>query len=142
MPDIGELERKTQKRIVRLFTEGLGYAYLGNWIDRPDNSNIEPALLSAWLHKRGIDEVLVKRTLISVSEGIRQNLDSKKKEFIEHFFSTMQWVMAGNDTEGLRYGTIQTPEKYSLNWKEEGPGENRLDKALNQVCAKARFLEL
>jgi hypothetical protein len=27
--------------------------------------------------------------------------------------------MAGNDTEGLRYGTIQTPEKYYLTWKEE-----------------------
>jgi type I restriction enzyme R subunit len=50
--------------------------------------------------------------------------------------------MAGNDTEGLRYGTIQTPEKYYLTWKEEGPGENPLDRALLQVCAKARFLEL
>src|SRR2546428_11830808 len=50
--------------------------------------------------------------------------------------------MAGNDTEGLRYGTIKTKEKYYLTWKENGPGENPLDKALTQVCAKARFLEL
>src|SRR2546428_2328089 len=50
--------------------------------------------------------------------------------------------MAGNDTEGLRYGAIQTPEKYYLTWKEDGPGENQLDKALTQVCAKPRFLEL
>src|SRR5256712_8198705 len=50
--------------------------------------------------------------------------------------------MAGNDTEGLRYGAIQTPEKYYLTWKEDGPGENQLDKALSRVCAKARFLEL
>src|SRR6266581_7917399 len=77
-----------------------------------------------------------------MAEGIRQNLDNQKKVFIEHFFSTMQWIMAGNDTEGLRYGTIQTPEKYYLTWKEEGPGENQLDKALSRVCAKARFLEL
>jgi type I restriction enzyme R subunit len=33
--------------------------------------------------------------------------------FIEHFFATAQWVMAGNDTEGLRYANIETPEKIS-----------------------------
>ncbi len=79
---------------------------------------------------------------MSVAEGIRQNLDNQKKEFIEPFFSTMQWVMAGNDTEGLRYGTIQTPEKYYLTWKEDSPIENLLDRALTQLCSKARFLEL
>ena len=84
----------------------------------------------------------VERSTVSVAEGIRQNLDNQKKIFIGHFFSTVQWVMAGNDTEGLRYGAIQTPEKYYLTWKEDGPGENQLDKALSRVCAKARFLEL
>ena len=61
----------------------------------------------------------LKRSTVSVAEGIRQNLDNQKKDFIEPFFSTMQLVMAGNDTEGLRYGTIQTPEKYYLTWKED-----------------------
>src|ERR1035437_10027622 len=84
----------------------------------------------------------LKRSLVSVAEGIRQNLDNQKKIFIEHFFSTMQLVMAGNDTEGLRYGTIQTPEKYYLTWKEESSVENLLDRALVQLCNKARFLEL
>ena len=60
----------------------------------------------------------LKRSMVSVAEGIRQNLDNQKKDFIEPFFSTVQLVMAGNDTEGLRYGTIQTPEKYYLTWKE------------------------
>ena len=32
----------------------------------------------------------------------------------------MQLVMAGNDTEGLRYGTIETPEKYYLTHQELG----------------------
>ena len=84
----------------------------------------------------------LKRSTVSVAEGIRQNLDNQKKIFIEHFFSTMQLVMAGNDTEGLRYGTIQTPEKYYLTWKEDSPVENPLDRALMQLCGKARFLEL
>ena len=43
----------------------------------------------------------LKRSTVSVSEGIRQNLDNQKKEFIQPFFSTLQWVMAGNDTEAL-----------------------------------------
>jgi len=84
----------------------------------------------------------LKRSSVSVAEGIRQNLDNQKKVFIEPFFSTMQLVMAGNDTEGLRYGTIQTPEKYYLTWKEESAEQNPLDRALLQMCDKARFLEL
>ena len=42
----------------------------------------------------------LKRSTVSVTEGIRQNLDSQKKEFIQPFFATVQLVMAGNDTEG------------------------------------------
>jgi type I restriction enzyme R subunit len=84
----------------------------------------------------------LKRSTISVAEGIRQNLDNQKKVFIQPFFSTVQWVMAGNDTEGLRYGTIETGEKYYLAWKEDSAVENLLDRALIQLCGKARFLEL
>jgi type I restriction enzyme R subunit len=84
----------------------------------------------------------LKRSTVSVAEGIRQNLDNQEKHFIEHFFSTMQLVMAGNDTEGLRYGSIETKEKYYLKWKEASTIVNPLDRALTQLCSKARFLEL
>lgn len=90
--------------------------------------------------------VELKRSTVSVAEGIRQNLDNQKKEFIQPFFSTIQWVMAGNDTEGLRYATIETPEKYYLKWVEESGDHisepNLLDRQLLQVCEKKRFLEL
>lgn len=84
----------------------------------------------------------LKRSTVSVAEGIRQNLDNQKKEFIQHFFTTIQFVMAGNDTEGLRYGTIQTPEKYYLTWKEDSTIENLLDRHLSQICNKERFINL
>ena len=241
MSTVGEIEKKTQDRIVTLFQQGLGYRYLGNWGDRAGNANIETALLRTWLTKRGVSETLInralhelnrvatdtskhlydrnkevyallrygvkvqpgagenkvtvwlidwtqpenndfgiaeevtvkgvdakastkrpdvviyingialgvlelKRSTVSVAEGIRQNLDNQKKEFIQPFFSTLQWVMAGSDSEGLRYGTIDTKEKYYLKWVEEtGPHAgvaNLLDRHLLQVCAKARFLEL
>ncbi len=233
MSKVGEIERKTQDRIVMLLANDLKYDYLGNFQDREDNSNIEVELLKSHLTDRGYSEVLIsravaeliktagdqnrslydvnkdvyqllrygakqkeevgkqketvhfidwekpnnntfsfaeevsirgentkrpdivlyingiaiavlelKRSTISVSEGIRQNIDNQKRTFIRPFFTTMQLVMAGNDTEGLRYGSIETPEKYYLMWKEEYPSENLLDKHIHCVCRKERILEL
>lgn len=86
----------------------------------------------------------LKRSSVSVSEGIRQNLDNQKKDFIRNFFTSMQLVMAGNDTQGLRYGTIETPEKHYLEWKEDctNPYDHKLDFHLSRVCNKARFLQI
>lgn len=86
----------------------------------------------------------LKRSSVSVSEGIRQNLDNQKKDFIRNLFTTMQLVMAGNDTQGLRYGTIETPEKFYLEWKEplENNYDYKLDFHLSRVCNKARFLQI
>jgi len=103
----------------------------------------------------------LKRSIVSVTEGIRQNLDNQKKEFIRPFFATTQLVMAGNDTEGLRYGVIETPEKYYLEWKEQSPdwtprspgdtkylapwdegSASKLDCQLGWVCRKDRLLEI
>ena len=88
----------------------------------------------------------LKRSTVLVSEGIRQNLDSQKPDFIESFFATTQLVMAGNDTEGLRYSVIETPEKHWLRWKETdahaAAGDNLLLRELGQICGKERLLEL
>lgn len=88
----------------------------------------------------------LKRSIVSVSEGIRQNLDNQTNRFIRPFFSTMQLVMAGNDTQGVRYGTTETKEKYYLKWNEEGePNDadgNLLDRQVSQMCEKKRLLEI
>ena len=85
----------------------------------------------------------LKRSTVSVSEGIRQNLDNQKRAFVRPFFATVQLLMAGNDSEGLRYGVIETKERYYLTWKEDDPAVvNPLDRALSQVCRKERLLEL
>jgi type I restriction enzyme R subunit len=262
MSTVGQIEKKTQSRVVRLFQDRLGYDYLGNWIDRAEktgksNSNIEEAYLRPYLTAKGYAPALItkaiahltkvatdqsrslydinrdvydllrygvkvkaevgeqtqtvwlidwanpadnhfaiaeevavkaatsdgktfgkrpdvviyvngialgvlelKRSTVSVSEGIRQNLDNQKPMFIQRFFTTMQMIMAGNDTEGLRYGVIESKEKYWLNWREENPayrdgidsrdkrylgddpGLSSLDTALLRLCAKDRFLEM
>ena len=88
----------------------------------------------------------LKRSTVSVSEGIRQNLLNQRRDFIEHFFTTIQLVMAGNDTEGLRYGVIETPEKYFLRWRDPSDASPEPDQpllhGLREVCAPARLLEL
>ncbi len=99
----------------------------------------------------------LKRSTVSLSQGIRQNLDNQQNEFIRPFFSTIQLIMAGNDTEGLRYGVIDTPEKYYVEWKEETKAEDKLslfiqeasedegykvDRHLISVCQKERLLDI
>ena len=104
----------------------------------------------------------LKRSSVSVSEGIRQNLTNQKAHFIEKFFTTMQFCMAGNDSEGLRYGTLLTPEKHYYEWQDDGftefPAErdetdvlieeksrdieNLLDRQIFAMFYKKRFLDL
>ncbi|MFC1848388.1 type I restriction endonuclease subunit R [Chloroflexota bacterium] len=86
----------------------------------------------------------LKNSRISLGDGIRQNLTNQKPEFNEWFFSTVQYILAGNDSEGLQYGSIGTPEKYFLKWKEDEEDNTRfkLDKYLLKMCAKDRMIEL
>lgn len=119
---------------------GVGEQYQTVWLidwEHPENNHfgIAEEVTIKGEHKKRPDIVLyvngialgvleLKRSSVSVGEGIRQNLDNQKKTFIRPFFTTLQLVMAGNDTQGLRYGTIETIEKYCLTWKEENPDYN------------------
>ncbi len=88
----------------------------------------------------------LKRGSISVSEGIRQNLDNQQHRFIKPFFTTAQLVMAGNDTQGLYYGTTKTSEKFFLKWKEDtykyNIDQNILDQHILQFCTKERLIDI
>jgi type I restriction enzyme R subunit len=53
MTQIGQPESATQRRVVTLFREELGYRYLGDWTDRVGNTNIEQGLLTAYLTESG-----------------------------------------------------------------------------------------
>lgn len=232
---INKPERATQNRVIALFTQQLGYRYLGDWSDRAGNHCVEEALLTAHLagrgysaahisaalhklrseallhgrtlyaanqavyqllrygvsvrveagadtetvhlvnwdqpaendfaiaeevtlkggHERRPDIVLylngiavgvleLKNSRVGLGEGIRQCLSNQQPEFNDWFFSTIQLVMAGNDSEGLRYGSIETQEKYFLTWKEDEADNAgyKLDKYLAKLCSKARLLEL
>ncbi|MEP0258933.1 MAG: type I restriction endonuclease subunit R [Sulfitobacter sp.] len=104
------------------------------WNKRPD--------LVLYVNGIALGTVELKKSTVGVGEGIRQTLDNQRPEFIRHFFTTVQITFAGNDSEGLRYAPIQTPQPYWLAWKEESEITARLDRDVNQMMAPARFLEL
>ncbi len=88
----------------------------------------------------------LKSSRVSLHDGIRQLISNQKKEYNEPFFTTAQILIAGNDSDpqGLRYGTVGTPEKYYLAWKEDCPETFNylLDKYLFLMCEKRRLLEI
>jgi len=235
MNEIGQPERATQNRVIALFSDELGYRFLGDWTDRDDNSNIEEGLLTGFLTKSGyrpeqisrafdrlcteagnpnrslydnnkkvysllrygiqvqaavgentetiklidwedpaqndfaiaeevtlrgncnrrpdlvlyvngiaVGVIELKNSRVSIGDGIRQSISNQQPEFNAWFFSTVQLIFAGNDSEGLQYGTIKTEEKYFLKWKEDETDNSRykLDKYLLKMCDKVRLIEL
>ncbi|MBX3340707.1 MAG: type I restriction endonuclease subunit R [Nitrospira sp.] len=108
----------------------------GNHARRPD--------LVLYVNGIAVGVIELKNSRVSIGDGIRQLLSNQQQQFNEWFFSTVQIVFAGNDSEGLQYGTIGTQEKYFLRWKEHEQENTRfkLDKYLLKLCAKERLIEL
>ena len=108
----------------------------GNHERRPD--------LVLFINGIAIGVIELKNSRVSIGDGIRQSLSNQQPEFNAWFFSTVQFIFAGNDSEGLRYGTIGTEDKYFLRWKEDEEDNSRfkLDKYLLKMCRKDRLIEL
>ena len=108
----------------------------GNHERRPD--------IVLYVNGIAIGVLELKNSRVNIGEGIRQNITNQRPEFNEWFFTTVQFIFAGNDSEGLQYGSIGTPEKYFLKWKEEEEDNSRfkLDKYLLKMCEKNRLIEL
>ncbi len=108
----------------------------GNHHRRPD--------LVLYVNGIALGVIELKRASVGIGEGIRQCISNQQPQFHRWFFATVQLLFAGNDSEGLKYGTIETPEKFWLRWKEDEEDNDgyKLDKYLRKMCDKARLLEL
>jgi type I restriction enzyme, R subunit len=108
----------------------------GNHERRPD--------IVLYVNGIAIGVLELQNSRVSIGDGIRQNISNQRPEFNEWFFSTVQLIFAGNDSEGLHYGTIRTEEKYFLTWKEDEADNRRfkLDKYVLKMCRKDRLIEL
>lgn len=108
----------------------------------PESFTKRPDLL-IYVNGIALAVIELKKSKVSVHDGIRQNIGNQKEEFIRPFFSTVQLLFAGNDSEGLYYGVIDTPEKFWLRWKEPNPDiPNELDRSISQWFDKKRLLEI
>ena len=112
----------------------------GGFERRPD--------LVIYINGVAIGVIELKRSSVEVADGIRQLITNQEPIFNERFFSTVQLVFAGSDSQGLRYGTTGTPEQFFVEWKDEtkqaiqGTAGELLDIPLAQMCGKARILDL
>ncbi|MBQ3098504.1 MAG: HsdR family type I site-specific deoxyribonuclease [Kiritimatiellae bacterium] len=110
-----------------------------------------------WVNGIALCVIELKKANVSVAEGIRQNYRNQQAGEIPAFFAAAQLLMAGNESEGLKYATTLTPEKYWLKWKEpcggggdfaargEELGRTRPSAGQNpargEVCDKAALFE-
>ncbi|OFE12347.1 restriction endonuclease subunit R [Pseudohongiella acticola] len=101
------------------------------------------------LYINGLAVVVIelKRSSVEVADGVRQLITNQEAEFNQPFFGTSQLLLAGSDSQGLRYGTTGTPEQFYIQWKDEAnTGEltsgSLLDRPLTQMCSKDRLLDL
>jgi type I restriction enzyme R subunit len=89
----------------------------------------------------------LKRGSVELTEGIRQLMSNQEAIFNQGFFSTVQLTLAGNDSQGVRYGTVGTPEKFYVEWKHNTPTSmgtigGLLDDPLCQICSPNVLLDL
>ena len=116
----------------------------GGYQRRPD--------IVLYLNGLAIAVIELKRSSVELADGVRQLITNQEEIFNKGFFSTVQLVLAGSDSQGLRYGTTGTPEQFFVAWKDEAPPAASpdaapaagalLDRPLAQLCHKARLLDL
>jgi type I restriction enzyme, R subunit len=103
-----------------------------------------------YLNGIAIAVIELKRGSVEIAEGVRQLITNQEEIFNQAFFSAVQLLLAGSDSQGLRYGTTGTPEQFFVEWKDEAPpaagaapaAGALLDRPLAQLCSKARLLDL
>ena len=113
MSSVSKPERATQRRVVGVF-ESLGYTYLGDWGKREGNRNVEDALLTASLQRRGYDATqagLAVRALQAAADRGDQDLYPHNRDV----FSLLRYgvevqAAAGEHTTSVQVIDWDNPE--------------------------------
>lgn len=99
-----------------------------------------------YINGLAVGVIELKRSSVEVGDGIRQLITNQEEIFNKGFFPTVQLVFAGNDSQGVRYGTTGTPELFFVPWKSRNPvlaaRGALLDSPLAEMCNKERLLDL
>ncbi len=112
----------------------------GGYERRPD--------LVIYLNGIAIGVIELKRSSVEVADGVHQLITNQEEIFNLGFFSTVQLVFAGSDSQGLRYGTVTTAAEFFVEWKATHISGNGpltagalLDQPLAEMCEKSRLLD-
>jgi len=113
----------------------------GGYERRPD--------IVLYLNGIAVAVIELKRSSVEIADGVRQLITNQEPIFNLPFFPTVQLLLAGNDSQGLRYGTVTSREDFFVEWKAAPLAENApvpagalLDRPLAELCEKARLLDL
>ena len=112
----------------------------GGYERRPD--------IVLYLNGIAVGLIELKRSSVEIGDGVRQLITNQEEIFNKAFFSAAQLLIAGSDSQGLRYGTTGSPEQFFVQWKDEAPTAAipvegaLLDRPLAQMCSKVRLLDL
>src|SRR5437764_4704537 len=110
----------------------------GGYERRPD--------IVLYLNGIAVGVIELKRSSVEIADGVRQLITNQEEIFNKGFFPTVQLVFAGNDSQGLRYGTVTTKEEFFVEWKSANTAPLTagalLDRPLAELCEKSRLLDL
>ena len=104
MTTIGQIERKTQQWVIKLFRNKLGYEYLGDWTERDNNRNIETELLRAFLRKKVTDETLIGKALYILDKAA----GDQSKNLYDRNRAVYELLRLRRQSEARRRGEFQT----------------------------------
>lgn len=85
----------------------------------------------------------LKRADVPVQQAIYQLASNQRPEFNPTFFNTVQLLLAGNDSQGLWYGTTGTSDKNFVEWKakhDTSQPVHRLDSPIAELFDRATLL--
>lgn len=88
-----------------------------SYIDPLTGLNKRPDIV-VYVNGIAIAVIELKRSLVNIEEGIKQQL-SNQIDFIPSFFTTTQFTVASNDGVEFKYGTVGTPLPFWCKWKKD-----------------------
>ena len=100
MSNIGDKERITQNRVIKLFQEKLDYTYLGNFEEREGNSNIEKELLTKWLISRGYSQTLINKALRELDLASAMGQGKKLYDANKEVYKLLRYRWRGEHQRG------------------------------------------
>jgi type I restriction enzyme R subunit len=142
-PEIGE--KKTTIKPIDFKDPSKNHFYVAEEVTvvgQSGNGAVKRPDLVIYVNGIALAVIELKKSTVSIEEGIIQNCDNQSPEFIEWFFSTVQVIVAGNNATGLRYGTIGTKPANYLQWRDEETSETELELSVKELFDKNRLLQI